>query len=117
MRDCLKMISTRNARISAAALAISGAIGAVAAEDDPAIAYGKHLAGECTSCHRLEASSGAIPSITGRPTQEFIELLLSYREGRRTNAVMVSVAQSLDDKQMAALAAYFGSLPSAETLP
>ena len=32
-------------------------------------------------------------------------------EGRKTNAAMVSVAKSLDDKQMAALAAYFSTLP------
>jgi len=32
-------------------------------------------------------------------------------EGRKTNAAMVSVAKSLDDKQMAALAAYFSALP------
>jgi cytochrome c553 len=54
---------------------------------------------------------GAIPSIAGRPEAEFIELLRAYREG--ANAVMVSVARSLDEEQMAALAAYFGSLPQA----
>jgi cytochrome c553 len=33
-----------------------------------------------------------------------------YRTGQRTNPAMVSVAQSLDDIQIRALAAYFGSL-------
>ncbi len=34
-----------------------------------------------------------------------------YQAGERTNPVMVSVAKSLDADQLAALAAYYGSLP------
>jgi cytochrome c553 len=36
--------------------------------------------------------------------------LRAFREGRRTNPVMVSVARSLDERQIAALAAYFASV-------
>ncbi len=102
------------------ALATLSALPAIAADtagDSPAVDYGKHLANECTSCHRLDGPPGAIPSITGRPKAEFIDLLMSYREERRTNPVMVSVAQSLDEEQMAALAAYFGSLPGSDAAP
>jgi cytochrome c553 len=79
--------------------------------EDAALAYGRHLAGECTACHRPAAGAGAIPAIAGRPAAELLALLSDYRDGRKTNPVMVSVAKSLDDRQMKALAAYFASLP------
>jgi len=75
------------------------------------IAYGRHLASECTACHRPDAGKGAIPSLAGRPAAEIVGLLQDYRDSRKTNPVMVSVATSLDDRQMAALAAYFAALP------
>lgn len=49
--------------------------------------------------------------IAGRPASQINELLHAFQEGRRTNPVMVSVARSLDERQIAALAAYFASLP------
>jgi cytochrome c553 len=79
-------------------------------------AYGRRLASECTACHNAEAGAGAaarggIPVIAGRPASELTRLLGDFHEGRRTNPVMVSVARSLDERQIAALAAYFASLP------
>ena len=78
------------------------------------LALGRHLASECAVCHRTDASSPTIPSIVGRTPAEFIATLKLYAAGRRAdggaaNATMVSVAQSLDEEQMAALAAYFAS--------
>jgi cytochrome c553 len=72
--------------------------------------YGRHLARECTGCHHGTNGDGAIPTLNGRPAKEIVELLQAYREGRKTNPVMVSVANSLDDEQSAAVAAYFSSL-------
>jgi cytochrome c553 len=69
------------------------------------------------SCHRLDGATGAIPSIVGKSQEEFIALLVAYRDGHKPNPVMVSVARSLDDEQMAALAAYFGSLPAPTNQP
>lgn len=84
----------------------------VAAADESArIAYGRHLAAECTSCHRSD-QTGAIPSLAGRPQAEILGLLQEFRDGRKTNAVMVSVAGSLDEEEAAAVAAYFASLPA-----
>jgi cytochrome c553 len=37
-----------------------------------------------------------------------------YRSGARTNQVMISIAKSLDAEQVAALAAYYGTLPKAK---
>jgi cytochrome c553 len=78
------------------------------------LAYGQHMARECTSCHRLDGINNGIPSIIGWPTDTFVNTLKFYREGARTNPVMVSVASSLSDEQMQALAAFFASLPKVE---
>jgi cytochrome c len=75
---------------------------------DPA--YGAYLASECATCHGAPTGEGAIPAIVGLPRQYFVNALRDYRAGRRTNPVMQNVARSLDDAQIAALAAYFASL-------
>lgn len=76
-------------------------------------AYGQHLARECTSCHRLDGVDNGIPSIIGLAPDLFIATMKFYREGIRINPVMVSVASSLSDEQVSALAVFFASLPKA----
>lgn len=99
-------------------LAVAGALTALAvgsqraaSEDPRALAYGRHLSGECSACHRIDGIDNGIPSITGWPVDDFVVTLTYYREGARANPAMVSVVSSLDDKQMYALAVYYGSLP------
>jgi cytochrome c553 len=82
-------------------------------DDTKAKAYGRHLSAECSACHRIDGVDNGIPSITGWPVQEFMATLRFYKEGSRQNAAMMSVAHSLDDTQIEALAAYYGSLPQA----
>ncbi len=95
-------------------LAALGTGAAPAEEAGSLLAYGRHLAQECAGCHANQAAApGGIPIIAGKPATELSELLRSFREGRRTNPVMVSVAKSLDERQIAALAAYFSSLAPA----
>jgi cytochrome c553 len=89
-----------------------GASGLAAATDDAKLrSYGRHLAQECSGCHRPDGIDNGIPSIVGWDTERFVATLRFYKTGARTNPVMVSVAGSLDDEQVAALAAYYGSLP------
>jgi cytochrome c len=85
-------------------------VAARADENAERLAYGEHLSAECTACHRIDGSDDGIPSIIGWAVPTFIAVLKSYRDGERTNPVMVLVATSLEEDQMAALAAYFGSL-------
>lgn len=87
------------------------------AQDARQLAYGKHLAQECTGCHRLDGVDNGIPSIIGWQTDAFVETLRFYQTGARNNPVMVSVASSLGEKQMEALAAYFASLPKPAPKP
>lgn len=70
------------------------------------LAYGEYLAGECVACHRA-GSDAAIPPINALPAPYFIEALREYREGERDHALMRTVARSLGEAEMEALAAYF----------
>ena len=85
--------------------------GVAHASDPKLLSYGRHLSSECSSCHRIDGVDNGIPSITGWDSETFVATLNFYREGARPNPAMVSVAQSLDEQQMQALAAYYGSLP------
>ncbi len=87
-------------------------LGAVAAamEGDPD--YGKYLSGECVTCHQLSGGDSTIPAITGWPKENFIHALYEYKTKARDNPVMQTVTGRLGDEELAALAAYFGSLPA-----
>lgn len=61
-------------------------------------ALGAYLAGECVACHLPSGRQvGGIPAIVGWPQSAFI-------------AVMQAVAAKFTADELAALAAYFGSL-------
>lgn len=95
------------AGLASALLVLAAELPAARAAD---LAYGEYLASECVTCHRAPADEGAIPAIVGLPTAYFVNALRDYRTGRRQNPVMQSVARSLDDEQIAALATYFASI-------
>jgi cytochrome c553 len=76
-------------------------------------AFGEYLSGECVTCHQTSGRSPTgIPSIVAWPDDQFIAVLKSYKEKHRDNPVMQVIAGRLSDEEMAALAAYFGSLPA-----
>ncbi len=91
-------------------LAPACAFGGAVAADERTRAYGRHLAQECASCHRLDGVDNGIPAITGWDAATFLATMAFYRDGARTNPAMVSVARSLDEAQLAALAAHYASL-------
>lgn len=90
-----------------------------AADDAKLRAYGEHLARECTTCHRIDGTDNGIPSIVGWDADQFTATLRFYQQALRDNAAMVSVARSLDDEQLRALAVYFASIkpPAKKKLP
>ncbi len=97
--------------IVATALATCGLATVAVADETKRMAYGRHLSGECSSCHRIDGIDNGIPSITGWPLDDFVATMDFYRNGARLNPAMVSVAKSLDEDQIRALAAYYGLLP------
>ena len=74
------------------------------------LAYGKHLAQECTTCHRSDGRGANIPVIAGLEPGYFITTMQYYKSGARENPVMNSVAAALNDEQLDALAAYLATL-------
>lgn len=87
-------------------------LAAVAAEPerDKLVRFGQQLAQECLTCHSRDGKDLGIPAIIFMNEQELIDALILYKTGRRLNKVMVSVAASLDETQMRALAMYLSSL-------
>ena len=74
--------------------------------------YGEYLAGKCLTCHLAPDSSGSIPPITGLPADYFINALLEYQQGTRTNPIMQTMSDLLGAEELAALASFF-----AQTVP
>lgn len=75
-------------------------------------ALGEYLSSECVTCHQLSGRFQGIPPIVGWPEASFIEIMDEYREKKRDNAVMQTIAGKFSKDEVAALAAYFGSLKS-----
>lgn len=88
----------------------SALLGASAAALDGDPEYGQYLSGECVTCHKTGGDGDGIPTITGWPKENFIHALYEYKQEIRENPVMRTVTKRLGDEEIAALAAYFGSL-------
>lgn len=92
----------------AAAVVVFSA-GTVQATGDRAL--GEYLSSECATCHQASGRQvGGIPSIIGHPADQFVVLMDAYRQRHRENRVMQAIAARLSDEEIAALAAYYGSL-------
>lgn len=84
----------------------------VLAEGD--IEYGQYLSSECVTCHQSGNTDAKIPVIDGMDAEGLTEIMKLYRAGELENPAMQTVAKRLNDEDIAALAAYFASLPAPE---
>jgi Cytochrome c553 len=84
--------------------AVTGFSGAAWSAD---LELGEYLAQSCLGCHQAKEIVGTIPIIHGLDEEYFIEAMYDYRDGFRENNVMMSVASSLSDEDVEALAAWF----------
>lgn len=73
-------------------------------------ALGEYLSSECVTCHQLSGRSAGIPPIIGLPDDSFIAIMTEYRQKKRNNPIMQTIAGRLSNEEIAALAAYFGSV-------
>lgn len=76
-------------------------------------ALGQYLSSECVTCHQLSGKYDGIPPIVGWPETSFVQIMNEYRNKDRENPVMQTIANRLSPEEIAALAAYFGSLKAA----
>jgi cytochrome c553 len=96
---------------AAATAALAVAAAAVAADGVKGDReLGQYLSSECVTCHQISGRYDGIPPIVGWPEDSFVEILGEYRNKTRENQVMRSIAVKFSDEEIAALAAYFGSL-------
>ena len=72
--------------------------------------YGEYLASECQTCHQTDGDDDGIPAITQWPEEDFVVAMHAYKRKVRPHPVMQMMAGRLSDEEIAALAAYFGSL-------
>lgn len=72
--------------------------------------FGEYLANECTTCHRRDGANEGIPAITMWPVDDFVVAMHAYKRKIRPHPVMQMMAGRLSDEEIAALAAYFGTL-------
>jgi cytochrome c553 len=92
-----------------AALASLAIIGSAQAAGD--VAAGKAKAAGCAGCHGANGQGVAPnPALAGKNEDQFIQAMKDYKSGKRDNAVMKGLASSLNDQDIANVAAYYGSL-------
>lgn len=108
--DCLKTLALAGWLLS---------IGTGAALADGDVEKGKILAYTCLGCHGIEGYRNAYPSYRvpklGGQSSAYVEIALkAYRSGERNHPTMVAQAASLNDDDIADLAAYFASKGVAE---
>ena len=73
-------------------------------------ALGQFLSLECVTCHQASGRFQGIPAIVGWPEATFIAVMNEYRSKKRPNPTMQTIADRFSGDEIAALAAYFGSL-------
>ena len=93
---------------SALLLAAASALPAAAAD----AAAGKAKAQACTVCHGAIGLSSTpdVPNLAGQPELYLAEQLRAYQSGARKHEVMTLMAKTLNDTDVANVAAWFASI-------
>ncbi len=76
---------------------------------------GKAIALVCTACHGVEGNSSnpMWPNLAGQNAPYIVAQLQAFKDGSRTEPLMIGPVATLSDQDMANLAVYFEGLPSA----
>ena len=97
------------------AVCASAFAGSAAAADAADAEAGRNKAAMCQGCHGIDGYRMAfpevysVPRLGGQHQAYIVKALQAYKGGTRTNPTMRAIAASLSDKDMANLAAYYGS--------
>ncbi|MBX3688931.1 cytochrome c [Dokdonella sp.] len=94
----------------AVSMLVTSVVPAQAAGD---IEAGKTKAIVCQACHGVDGNSidPQYPRLAGQYRDYLQRALHEYREGGRSNAIMLGFAKPLTDQEIEDLAAYFAALP------
>lgn len=90
------------------------AVGAAQTAAGADAAAGKEKASKCMTCHGVNGISATplVPNLAGQKEAYIVKTLKDFREGKRNNSIMRSMASGLSDADIADLAAFFSSLSS-----
>ncbi|BAL97028.1 c-type cytochrome [Rubrivivax gelatinosus] len=97
-------------------LALAGMASAVQAQDASA---GRAKAAMCMGCHNIPGYQASfplvhkVPKIAGQNPDYLVAALTAYRKGERKHPTMRAVAASLNDRDIADLAAFYAGLAPA----
>ncbi len=77
--------------------------------------HGLLLARRCSHCHGEDGFSavGTFPNLAGLDRLSFWKQMQDFRSGKRTSALMQTIAEGLSQRDAADLAAYYALLPTA----
>ena len=73
---------------------------------------------QCSMCHGVQGMSEAdAPNLAGQYPEVVIKQLEDFKSGHRIHSFMEAMARNLSGRDIAAIAAYYDSLPKARTAP
>jgi cytochrome c553 len=101
-------------------LALSSASSLLYADTEADIEAGESKAAACVSCHGEKGNSmvSTFPKLAQQDESYLQKQLHAFKNGTRKNSMMASIAQSLSDKDIADIAAYYmAQKVSANDLP
>lgn len=122
LQEGVVAISFNKAVIFAAGL-LAAAV-ATAAPGNPVLGKEKAEAERCLECHGeagpgqgMSTADGRFARLDGQYAEYLVKQVHDFRKGARKNDFMQMMAKSLDDADLADIAAYFASLPAKEPKP
>lgn len=98
--------------VAAALIAVAAPLQAAESGDPNA---GKSKNSMCAGCHGIPGYKSvfpevySVPKLGGQHAAYIVKALQAYKSGERTHPTMRAIAAGLSDKDMADLAAYYGS--------
>jgi cytochrome c553 len=116
MKFC-RLINWNSVRLSLAALILSLAFSASAAETPAVVApVEKNTVAQitstiCAACHNADGNSVITlnPKLAGQHPDYLVKQLTEFKSGKRANAVMSGMAAMLSDEDMKGVAVYFSN--------
>jgi cytochrome c553 len=97
---------------------VFGAASPVAAQGQPSAEAGRNKSSMCAGCHNIPGYKTAFPSVYSVPKLDgqhaayIVSALRAYKSGERQHPSMRAIAASLNDQDMADLAAFYSSSPA-----
>ena len=94
------------------AATITGTIVSSSALPDPSVEAGATKSVTCQACHGANGNSTnpQWPSLAGIGADYIVEQLQNFKDGKRANPIMMPMAMTLSDADMADIGMYFDSL-------